>query len=193
MKYSGKIIFIALILVFLASIVFPSPTVAGDQSKIDVYLFYGQGCPHCESVKSFLSTFKVRYRQNLEIKEFEVYFDEVGKDLFADMAKAYGIEIEGVPTLFIGEEVIVGANLKKIEQEVTRCLVSKSCISPGGKLIKYRTMSESDKNIDKISKAEGQKNDASNEGGGTVGWIVGGAVLIFIVLGAILFSKRAKT
>ena len=202
-------------LVFLASLVFSLPVLAREQSKTDIYLFYGQGCPHCETVKSFLSAFKVRYRQNLEIREFEVYFDEEGRDLFARMAKAYDAEIQGVPMLFIDEEVVIGANLKKIEQEATRCLASKSCISPERKLAGYETIGESNKEIDKILETEkprnqsvpeqnnppaeqgaqqeaGQRNDASSEEGGTIGWIAGGVVLFFLILGIILFMKRTR-
>jgi glutaredoxin len=91
---------------------------------IELYFFYGQGCPHCAKAKPFLESLEKKYPQ-LKVKSFEVYGDEKNKELFFLLAQAYGREIEGVPTIFIGDKVISGYNELisfQIEQAVQDCI-----------------------------------------------------------------------
>jgi len=92
--------------------------------KIDLYMFYGQGCPHCGKLELFLDSIKDKYPE-LNILEKEVYFDNNNRDLFYAMAEQFGTEVQGVPTVFIDEKVFVGfsdAIGREIEQEIKRCI-----------------------------------------------------------------------
>ena len=105
------------------------------QNDIHLYMFYGQGCPHCNKLKMFLNEIKNKYPL-LKIREYEVYQDNKGRELFEKMSKAYNRSIEGVPTVFIDNKVIVGFSNKisvSLENEVKRCL-SEECIDPIEKL-----------------------------------------------------------
>ncbi len=92
--------------------------------------FSRQGCPNCAAQKEFLDSIKDNY-PNLHIKEYEIH-KENNALLFQEVAKAYKIEIVGVPTTFIDDKVYVGfspAIGEAIEQEIRVCL-AKDCGNP---------------------------------------------------------------
>jgi glutaredoxin len=77
------------------------------QNSVCVYFFWGRGCPHCAEEKTFFQQLKARYPQ-LEIHDFEVYYNSSNKELFDKVAKAYNSTPVGVPMTFIGEKVFSG-------------------------------------------------------------------------------------
>ena len=46
------------------------PIVAFAEDKVEVILFYGEGCPHCEAEMEFLDSIEDKY--NLEVTKYEV-------------------------------------------------------------------------------------------------------------------------
>lgn len=115
----------------------PAAFIATAQEPVDVVYFYGQGCPHCASMHAVLEELRQEY-PSLTVHEYDVYSDTEGRDLFGEMARAYGTEIEGVPTLFLSNEVLVGfssAYRERIEQEIARC-TAEYCPSPFVKLVR---------------------------------------------------------
>lgn len=51
------------------------------QSKgVDLYFFYGQGCPHCAQAEQFLTQLNQQY-QTLNIKSFEVFYHQENRQL----------------------------------------------------------------------------------------------------------------
>ena len=122
-------------LIFLASFIFFLflPPVAFAKQKVQLWFFWGQGCPHCAAEKPFLEELAKKYPQ-LEIKEFEVYYNKENQQLFEKVAKAYNTSAGGVPMTFVGKDFVSGfltreTTGKKIEQLVRNCLL-KSCPSP---------------------------------------------------------------
>jgi len=77
------------------------------EDKVCVYIFYGKTCPHCAQEKSFLEELKTKYPQ-LEVHEFEVYFDSESRQLFEKISEAYHTQSSGVPMTFIGERAFIG-------------------------------------------------------------------------------------
>jgi len=124
-------IFFLLIFIFFLSIFLPKGVLASE--KVEIYFFWGQGCPHCAKEKPFLEELKQKYPQ-LEIKEFEVYYSEENQKLFQKVAQAYNTQPEGVPMTFIGKDFIVGFESEKttgkeIENLIQKCLQTY-CPSP---------------------------------------------------------------
>lgn len=112
-----KLIFLLFLLVlnaFLAS---------AQDEPVEINIFYGQGCPHCSKLITFLESIQDKYP--LEIKEYEVYFNSDNRELFEAMAEAFNVEIQGVPTIFIDDKVIVGFTDsigRSLEEEIDRCI-----------------------------------------------------------------------
>lgn len=81
--------------------------VQAKENNIKLYLFYGDGCPHCAEEEKFLSTIGEKY-DNLEIVRYEVWYDEENSLLLKDVERAYKITRSGVPTTIIGDTAITG-------------------------------------------------------------------------------------
>jgi len=109
-----------------------------ENSKKEVYLhvFYGQGCPHCSSLLSFLDNAKNNY-PTLKIYQHEVYQNNQARKLFEELADKFNTEIEGVPTAFINDKVIVGFSNEiavSLENEIKKCLIEE-CGNPVEKIL----------------------------------------------------------
>ncbi|MBW2995814.1 cytochrome c biogenesis protein [Candidatus Woesearchaeota archaeon] len=119
------------LILFILAILLFSSIAAAEDNNVEVYVFYGQGCPHCSVLNLFLEDLQEKY-SSLEVQHFEVYHNQEDRELFEQMTKAFNTNIMGVPTTFIDKQVIVGFSDKigeQIEDAVKDC-VDKGCISP---------------------------------------------------------------
>lgn len=112
----------------------PSPTSElignGTGNKVQMSLFYGQGCPHCAAEEAYFNSIKDKY--NLDIKLYEIYFNKDNSQFAIKLATAYGQEIQGVPTLFVNGKIIAGFSPEiqnKIENEILNCSANQ-CANP---------------------------------------------------------------
>jgi cytochrome c biogenesis protein CcdA/thiol-disulfide isomerase/thioredoxin len=93
-------------------------------SPLNIYFFWGEGCPHCATAKPFLQELSERY-EGVQVKSFEVYYDDANRDLFIAMATALEFEPRFVPTIFIGDQYWEGYNKEyegQLEAKVQSCL-----------------------------------------------------------------------
>jgi thiol-disulfide isomerase/thioredoxin len=95
--------------------------------KVAIYLFWGDGCPHCAAAKPFLNELTQRYA-NTELRAYEVWYVPENQDLFQKMAAAYGFKPSGVPTIFIGNQYWEGYS-DQIGQEIETAV--KNCSESG--------------------------------------------------------------
>lgn len=100
-------------------------------SRIEVYLFWGVGCSHCEEEKRFLSLL-AHDHPDLDLREFEVLNNDQNLKLLTDLMKAHARQASGVPITFIGSEVFEGFS-KQIQGEMESALREcgkRSCTDP---------------------------------------------------------------
>ena len=97
---------ISLLLVALCLFLFPLFVSAKD-NKVTLYLFHGNGCPHCAAEIEYLDTIEKEYK-DLEIVKYEVWYNDENANLLQDVYKAFDITRNGVPTTVIGNTVIQG-------------------------------------------------------------------------------------
>ena len=93
-------------------------------NPINVYLFYGQGCPHCAGMLGFLDEMAQNYT-TMKLNVFEIYSHPENAVLFQEYAAALGRSITGVPTLFINRKMFAGYSTgiaDDIEKEIQYCL-----------------------------------------------------------------------
>ncbi len=105
-------------------------------NTVKLVLFYGQGCPHCAQLESFLENLQERECPYLEIKEYEVYFNQDNRLLWEKFSEVYNSEIQGVPTVYIGDKVIIGFTKtvgEQLKQEIYSCR-ENDCIDPEEKV-----------------------------------------------------------
>ncbi|HWR72865.1 MAG TPA: hypothetical protein VN604_06825, partial [Nitrospirota bacterium] len=92
--------------------------------KVVVYLFWGNGCPHCAQEETFLASLKKKYPM-MEIRGFEVWKDKKNADFFHTVMKAAGAKSVGVPATIVGDRLFFGFNprtAKAIEDSLVKCL-----------------------------------------------------------------------
>jgi glutaredoxin len=128
----NKIIFVTglTIFVFFFSF-FTNVSAQNQENKVNLHVFYGQGCPHCASLLSFLADLEKKY-VTLKVQEHEVYKNTRERALFEKTAKKFETEIEGVPTIFIGDKTVVGFSEEIsliLENEIEKCVAQK-CQDP---------------------------------------------------------------
>lgn len=106
-----------------------SPVMAADHPIL--YLFWGEGCPHCEKEQAFLRQLQTRY-PNLEMRWFEIWGHRDFLKLAEALRKTY--QVKGpvsVPITFIGDFVNVGFQSDEttgieFEEKVVACQ-QKAC------------------------------------------------------------------
>jgi len=102
---------LALPFVLLLALAGPTQVQAQAQAEapfpVDVYLFHGDGCPHCANAIAFLRELREDH-PTLHVYDYEVYNDAANQRLFAAFAAAYGRTVQGVPMLFLGDEAWSG-------------------------------------------------------------------------------------
>ena len=79
--------------------------------KVNVYVFWGNGCPHCADLKELLKTY---YSETLKGKfnvyGFEVWYNKENSNLMFSIADLVGNrkDVTGVPYLVIGKSTMIG-------------------------------------------------------------------------------------
>lgn len=117
MKKIAKLIFIIISIIFISTNVNAKET-----DNLTLYVFKGDGCPHCKAEMDYLDTIKDKYT-NLEVKEYEVWYDDDNASLLTKVESYFNIKRSGVPTTIIGNTVIQGyqnesSTGKKIERAI---------------------------------------------------------------------------
>ncbi|MBN1872651.1 MAG: hypothetical protein JXA33_00335 [Anaerolineae bacterium] len=107
-----------------------------ENSTLTIYLFFGEGCSHCEvthleglenhypsldtvdydEIELFLQSLTQQYPQ-LQLQAYEVWYVSQNHERFNELAAAFGFEPRGVPTIFIGERYWEGYSAA-IETEI---------------------------------------------------------------------------
>lgn len=93
---------------FVALLFFGIVSSTSAQSTTKIYFFYGTGCPHCGEVEKYFEEKDLYARYPVEKKE--IYFDHDNALLYNQVLDQLGVvkENRGVPTVVIGNKVIVG-------------------------------------------------------------------------------------
>ena len=91
--------------------------------KVNIYLFYGDGCPHCEAEMKFFDNLEEEYKSKYNFYKFETWYNENNvklKKLVIDKLVEDGYILnsedetemkkyyDSVPVLVIGNKTIVG-------------------------------------------------------------------------------------
>lgn len=111
-----KIIFIFLMFVCSIGLV--------NAKEVNLYLFYGDGCPHCAKEKEYFKELESKY-DNLNIHQYEVWYDEDNQNLLSDVKDALNSTSNYVPYTVIGEKYFIGFNddtKLQLEKAINNCI-----------------------------------------------------------------------
>ncbi len=81
--------------------------VKAENNMVNMYLFYGDGCPHCAALEEALDEIKGEY-PNLKVHMFEVWKNPNNGKLMNKAANLLGAKVTGVPFAVIGTRTFVG-------------------------------------------------------------------------------------
>ena len=96
------------------------------QGQTIIYLFWGDGCPHCAAEKPFLEDL-AKSNPRIELRQFEVWNNVQNQERLNVMAASFGFEAKVVPITFVGQRYWVGYNDQthaEIQAAVSTCLQS---------------------------------------------------------------------
>jgi glutaredoxin len=100
--------------------------------SVGIYLFWGDGCPHCAQAKPFLEGL-ARGDERVVLRSYEIWYHEDNREILQTMAGAAGFEPQYVPTIFIGSRYWEGYSeeiAREIEAALDACL-DAGCPDPG--------------------------------------------------------------
>jgi len=117
------------------------PMVAAQEKEepVHLYLFYGDGCSHCEKERTFLRELQADYGEQIVIEELEIYYHSKNSNLMKILGQTLNLDASGVPMLFIEDEIVVGFNSNettgvKIREAIKNCQ-QRSCHSQVDEII----------------------------------------------------------
>ena len=132
-RLAGRVL-AALVLALLAFM-----AAAQSSARVDVYVFWAIGCPHCEREIEFLKRLEAE-EPRLRAHYLEVSRDAAGRRVFAGVARRLQIEEPAVPLTVVGDAPMVGyandaTSGVELRRLVEHCLAS-GCPDSVGPLLR---------------------------------------------------------
>ena len=105
-----------LLMLLVAMLVIPfavfaqEETTSSETSKVPIYFFRGEGCPHCAEAEEWFQSIQETEGSKFEIVDYETWNDANNATLMNEVAKVRGEEesATGVPYIIIGDKSWVG-------------------------------------------------------------------------------------
>jgi thiol-disulfide isomerase/thioredoxin len=99
------------------------------ENTVNVYFFWGDGCPHCAKEKPFLEELENKY-PSVTVHKYEIWHSDTNRNLLQKVSSELEANVSGVPFTVIGEKTISGylndeTTGKEIEDAITYCLASE--------------------------------------------------------------------
>ena len=97
-----KFIYIlAFVILFIPCVIF------GDEKDLNIYLFHGDGCPHCSELLDYLDPY-LEEHPNVILYKYEVWNNKENLEKLKGVQEVLGTSKNGIPFLVIGKSIIVG-------------------------------------------------------------------------------------
>lgn len=77
-------------------------------NKINLYFFRGEGCPHCKKEEEWLIEIKEKYKDYLNVYDFEVWYNKENQEKYITATEIMDVNTNSIPFNIIGEKTFVG-------------------------------------------------------------------------------------
>lgn len=85
-----------------------------EKGKVNIYMFWGNGCPHCKAQWEYLESLRKDYANDVNIYGFEIWYNKDNGALLDKFAEAIGDkDVNSVPYTIIGDKSFRGAQSDK--------------------------------------------------------------------------------
>lgn len=119
MKYIKKLILAIILFIVLIPNTFA-------KEKVNIYLFYGKECPHCEQLKEKLEYIKDSYP--IKVYMYEIWHNDNNRDLAIKAAEKLNTTLSGVPFFIVNNTAMSGysssSTLNLIKYNINLALAS---------------------------------------------------------------------
>lgn len=78
------------------------------KDKLNIYIFWGDGCPHCKHLAEFLGEKQSEIGDKISLYTFEVWKDKNNLSFLKSFGKFLGENPKGVPYIIIGNKTYSG-------------------------------------------------------------------------------------
>lgn len=161
--------------------------------KVTLYVFYGDGCPHCSELETYIKT-NLKKNKSLEgkfdVKYYEVWADKGNASFLSELSDYFNYNITGVPFFMIGEKYYSGYG-EQHNAEIEKQIADQSQ-DPNYKDVvaeltskKGVTLTESNPE-DKIQTEDDKAKE--NKKNDIIGYIILGVTVVILLL--IIFTRR---
>lgn len=80
-----------------------------DENKLNIYLFWGKGCPHCEEEWKFLNRIAPKYYDKIHVYGFEVWNSKENQKIMNEFKDKLNISKDsGIPLTIIEDKYYIG-------------------------------------------------------------------------------------
>lgn len=96
-----------------------------EKNKVNIYFFWGNGCPHCAAEYAFFEKIKKQYGKYFNLYDFETWDNKENAKLLSEFAAALNEQISGVPYTVIGNQSVAGFG-QDAEQQILQLIETQS-------------------------------------------------------------------
>ena len=160
-------------------LILPFTVCHAESKKVNVYLFRGEGCPHCEeAIEWFEGTLAEdeEYKDLYNLVKYEVWYDQTNSDLMQSVATELGTEASGVPFIVVGTEYFSGFSATQSPDKI------KTAIKEAYESEDYQDVVEAVK--------KGQSIEKKEDNSSILPIIIVSAVAVVVVLALVFFTKE---
>ena len=79
-----------------------------EENKVNLYLFHGAECPHCEAERNWLKEIEKKYKDYLNIYYFEIWHNDDNVEIMKKVQEEYSVEKNVIPLTVIGDKYYLG-------------------------------------------------------------------------------------
>lgn len=117
-----------IIILILMTLLIPNIVMAKEKEKIKVYMFYGDGCPHCHKAMEFFDKIEKEYGKYYDLVTFETWGTFSGRRNKLMQLAAIKMETEkeklGVPYIIIGDKTFLGYS-EEYDEDIKKTIVDQ--------------------------------------------------------------------
>ncbi|NCU37573.1 hypothetical protein EOL96_00715 [Candidatus Saccharibacteria bacterium] len=97
-----------------------------DARPVNIYMFWGEGCPHCASAKQVLDPY-ADSRSYVTFLKYEVYYNIDSQKKMRAVGEALNVDASGVPFIIVGDTPYIGFSNtigSEIKERVEYCAIN---------------------------------------------------------------------
>lgn len=117
--------------------------IKSSKDKLNIYIFWGDGCPHCKHLAEFLGEIQSEIGDKISLYTFEVWKDKNNLAFLKSFGKFLGENPKGVPYIIIGNKTYSGFSEtdEETKQEIINLIKTEA--SKADKIDKYQEYKKS--------------------------------------------------